>query len=322
MAEQYTYAVARIRAKENSLLTKQDLQQLLSSPDYGEAIRILSGKGFDGGGEFRDYNELLTKETEKIWQLMEELKIDRTELEVFLYKKDFHNLKSAIKAVVTNAPTEKLYISGGTVPPEIIENAIREKDYSALPESMRDAAREALTALLQTGDGQKCDIIVDRAALYAIKAAGQRADSAMIADYAETTVALSDIKIAARGNALGKSKDFMRGAMAECESLNTDSLSAAAAKSKDDMLEYLALTPYSGAAEALKSSYSEFEKWCDNLIMDKISEQKSNPFSIAPIAAYILARENEINAVRIILSGKVNNLSVESVRERLRELYV
>ena len=41
-----------------------------------------------------------------------------------------------------------------------------------------------------------------------------------------------------------------------------------------------------------------------------------------PLAAYILARENEIKSVRIILSGKINNLSDDSLRERVREMYV
>jgi V/A-type H+/Na+-transporting ATPase subunit C len=35
-----------------------------------------------------------------------------------------------------------------------------------------------------------------------------------------------------------------------------------------------------------------------------------------------LARENEIKCVRIILSGKLNDLPEKSLKERLREMYV
>ena len=38
--------------------------------------------------------------------------------------------------------------------------------------------------------------------------------------------------------------------------------------------------------------------------------------------SYILARENEIKTVRIILAGKRNGLSEEFLRERAREMYV
>ena len=40
------------------------------------------------------------------------------------------------------------------------------------------------------------------------------------------------------------------------------------------------------------------------------------------MAAYVLARENEIRMVRMILSGKRNSLPEDSIRERVREMYV
>lgn len=38
--------------------------------------------------------------------------------------------------------------------------------------------------------------------------------------------------------------------------------------------------------------------------------------------AYSIARQNEINTVRIILSGKLNNIDDNIIRERLRAMYV
>ena len=40
---------------------------------------------------------------------------------------------------------------------------------------MEQAAKDATTVLMQTGDGQLCDVIIDRATLEAIKQAGQEA---------------------------------------------------------------------------------------------------------------------------------------------------
>ena len=75
-------------------------------------------------------------------------------------------------------------------------------------------------------------------------------------------------------------------------------------------------------AEALAESPSAFERWCDNKIIQTIKPQKYNPFSVEPLVAYVLARENEIKTVRIILSAKANNLPEDSIRERVREMYV
>ena len=41
-----------------------------------------------------------------------------------------------------------------------------------------------------------------------------------------------------------------------------------------------------------------------------------------PIFSYIVAKEAEIKTLRIILVAKLNNLSPDVIRERVRELYV
>lgn len=321
MAEQYTYAVARIRAKENSLLSMQDLEQVLAAKTEKEAALILADKGFDGNGTYTTYEALLCEETNKTKRLMEELIGDMSVFDVFLYADDFHNLKAAVKSAA-GSKRDGIFVSGGSVDADIIKEALEMRSFNLLPEMMREPAQEALDVLIKTGDGQKADVIIDKACLTEIKKAGKAADNDMIKNYAELTVALADIKIAARGAVMKKSADFIRKALAECETIDVVSLSKAAEKGKEELFEYLLNTQYSGAAHSLKISFSEFEKWCDNLIMTEIKKQKSNPFTIAPIAAYYLAREIEIKAVRIVLSGVINKLNENSVRERLRDLYV
>lgn len=321
MAEQYTYAVARIRAKETSLLSMQDLEQVLSAKTEKEAALILADKGFDGNGTYTTPEALLTEETEKTKKLIEELIGDVSVFDVFLYPDDFHNLKAAIKTA-RGSERDGIFVSGGSVDVDIIKEAVSLRNFSLLPEMMRAAAEEALDVLMKTGDGQSADMIIDKACLTAIKNAGDKDSCEMIKNYAELTVALSDIKIAARGAVMKKSAEFIKRALAECETIDVEKISAAASEGEDALYEYLASTPYESAKDALKISFSEFEKWCDNIVMKEIKKQKSNPFTIAPVAAYYLAREIEIKAVRIVLSGVINKLNENSVRERLRDLYV
>ena len=199
---------------------------------------------------------------------------------------------------------------------------VAEKDWQALPAHMREAAKEASETFLHTSDGQLCDIIVDRAALAAIYECGKNASDAIIRDYAETTVAVADIKIAVRSQKTGKHLDFMRRAMTPCDSLNIERLSQAALGGAGAICEYLEGTRYGGGAQALKESPSAFERWCDNQLIETIKPQKYNPFTAGPLVAYVLAKENEIKTVRIILTARLNGLEEEQIRERIREMYV
>lgn len=321
MAELYTYAVARIRAKELSLLSSQDIEQLVSAKDVHEVLQLLADKGFDGGGA-EGTEAILEGESNKTWELMGELLDDMSVLDVFLFEKDFHNLKAAVKAVYSKMPPEGIFMPGGSAAADGIYDAVRDREFDKLPENMRKAAAAAVETLNKTGDGQLCDIIIDKAALEAIRAAGRASENAMIDKYSELKTALCDIKIAYRGAMLGKTADFLKSAVAACDTLDKDKLILAAVSGAEELFSYLELTDYAACVPEIKSSNSDFEKWCDNLMMDFIKEQKSNPFTIAPLAAYVLARENEIKAVRIILTAKENGLSESFVRERLRDMYV
>jgi V/A-type H+-transporting ATPase subunit C len=319
--KQFTYAVARIRSQELLLLDTHFIEQLLAARSYGECLQLLRDKGWGKEGRMEP-EQLLADEREKAWALMAELVEDMSVFDVFLYANDYHNLKAAVKLVYTAASDEHLFIRHGTIDSETIMQSIETQDYSLLPESMREPAKEAYEALMHTRDGQLCDRMIDRAALDAIYRAGKMQSNDLLEQYAELTVAAADIKIAVRSQRTGKSFDWIRQALADCDTLDAGRLAQAATSGFDEICEYLMHTGYADAVKELKESLPALERWFDNLLIRKIQPQKYNPFTVSPLAAWLLARENEIKAVRIILLGKLNQLTEESIRERLREMYV
>lgn len=322
MSKDYTYAVARIRSRELSLLSRQDIDNLINSKSYDDCLQYLYDKGFGTDEQETDVSALLAAERKKLWELMAELTDDMSPFDVFRYSDDFHNLKVSVKAVTRDVNPNGMFMQNGTVSGEKIYDAIKSHNYKNLPELLQNTAQQAMTTLLQTGDGQLCDIIIDHDCMNCIYEKAFETDSEVIGLYAELTVASADIKTAVRCEKTGKSLDFITRALAPCESLNVNLLAKAASKSLDEIFNYLSTTSYSSAVEALKTSPSAFEKWCDDKLIDSIKPQKSEPFTIGPLAAYIIARENEIKAVRLILSAKLNGLDPGAVNERLRDMYV
>ena len=242
--------------------------------------------------------------------------------DVLSYPKLYHNLKAAVKEVCTGVKNPAMFYDDCPIPGVEMYQIIESREFSRLPGNMSRTAQEALDALLHTGDGQLCDIIVDRAALEAIEEAGKKSGEPIIENYADTTVAIADIKIAVRSQKTGKSADFMRSAMAECDSLSLDQLIRAALSGAEEIAQYLEGTSYAGGADALRESPSAFERWCDNRMIETLRSQKYETFSVGPLLGYLVARQNEIRTVRIILTGKQNDFTDEAIRERIREMYV
>ena len=320
MENEYTYAVARVRALEISLVSNADVEKLIACQNTEQCMQLLAEKGWNG--DTKNAEDMLRCEEERIWKTVKELSVDMEKFDVLSYSKLFHNLKAAIKASLTKAKVPHIFYDDVSIPGSEMLEIINEKKFDRLPANMQAAAKEAFDVFLKTKDGQLCDIIIDKAALDAIYAKGEEAGEDIIKQYAESIVAVADIKIAVRGQKTSKSAEFMRRAMADCKSVSADKLIAAALVGIDAICDYLSGTQYADGAQALATSPYAFERWCDNRIIKAISPQKYESFTIGPVIAYVIARQNEIKTVRNILSGKQNGLSEDSIRERVREMYV
>ena len=58
------------------------------------------------------------------------------------------------------------------------------------------------------------------------------------------------------------------------------------------------------------------------MLIDYIKGYKNRAFGFEPILGYLKGKETELQAVRIIISGHINDVPKETISERLRELYV
>ena len=321
MSQEYIYGVARVRAREVSLLGKNDLEQLMDCPGEEECLRVLRDKGW-GSVDTTTAEEILSAEEERTWAFLGELTQDTAPFGPLLVPTDCNNLKAAIKCAVKELEPKGVFLPGGRWEPDQLLAMAKERDFSPLPPAFAQAAEEASRAMLQTGDGQLCDVLVDRACLEEILRLGKASGLAVLERYGQWTVATADIQTAARACKAGKNREFLELALAPCDSLDVAALAQAAGQGMEPLLEYLESTPYSQGAQALRESFSAFEKWRDDQAMELVKGEKAEYESAGPLFAYAVARRREADTVRVILSGKRNGLEDGRIRERLRETYV
>lgn len=326
MAEQYVYEVTRVHMQERGLLNTQDMQQLIAAENSKEFCKILNDKGW-GSPDIpaNDPEAIFAYEWNKTWALITEMMEDLTPFNVFRVANDYHNLKAAIKLACSpngDRDVNAYFLPFGTIDADTIWKAAKDFDFLSLPKGLAEAGREAYGALSQTQNGQSCDVVIDRATLIAIDGEGAKSESRLLKRYAELTVDTANIKAAVRCCLMKKDLPFIKTVIAPVGTLDTKKLAAAAADGLEAIFDCLKGSAYAGAVGELKKSVPAFERWCDNQLIALIRPQKNNYFSLEPIAAFILGRENEIKMARLILSAKVNNLSGEALRERLRDTYV
>ncbi len=328
MENGFIYAVTRVHNREQTLLTSGDVGRLVAAQDEAACLAILKEKGWganDVAAAAEDADSLLSCETERAWALAEELAGGLAPFFALYHANDYHNLKAAIKLAYRDESPEsapRYFMRPASVAPETVLEAVCSHRFDTLPLEMAEAGREAYDVLLHTEDGQASDMILDAAALKAIEAAAAQTESALMRFYATLKADEANLKAAVRACRMKKDRAFLERAIAPAGSLDREALIDAAANSPQTLYAFLSATEYADAESALKESLSAFESWCANRLMEKISPQRHEYFSIEPLVAYLLWRENEIAMVRLILSAKRNGLEDAAIFKRMRQMYV
>lgn len=317
----YTYAVAYIRTLENKMLTQSTLEAILNSDGYDDAAKLLKDSGFARNSSENDtVDGIIKNELEYAWSEAREVCPKGAPLDVLLYKNDFHNLKTVLKAVITDTNWENLVLKPCITDPQAISDAVKSADFSALPEFIREACAQCYRIIAETHDGQKAEILADKKCLEEMKKRADEEKNEFLSGWVDINILIADMKIAAR--AAGRNKDFICSSMIDTGDSRSERLTEAALSSFDDVCGAIISTGYPDAAEKLKESLSDFELWCDNKRMEYIKKAKRKCFGFDPIMAFLIAKEYELQAVRIILSGKLNGVPVNILSERLRDMYV
>ncbi|KAF0225012.1 MAG: Archaeal/vacuolar-type H+-ATPase subunit C [Erysipelotrichaceae bacterium] len=324
----YAYAVGRIRANELSLLTMLDIDQLISADSYRSAITILEEKGWLEHEAHEDLDRSFKAQELKMWHLLQEISPDTSVFDSLLVRNDFHNIKASLKSFVsaqlmgTNIHEEDHFLLPCTIDPNKIHQAIITRNYDDLPAFVSSAILATYEVLIRTADGQLADIMLDAKTMEEMKLRAAQSKSTFIEDVVEILCVSANIKIALRAAKTGKDKLFLETALISMKSLKKDSLIEATLKGNDELIHYLISTPFSGAVEAMKTSSSAFEKWCDDFLMAKLTKAKYVSLAVDPLIAYYIAKTTEIKNIRILLSCKHNHVASESIKERMRKLYV
>ena len=77
-----------------------------------------------------------------------------------------------------------------------------------------------------------------------------------------------------------------------------------------------------GEAAVKGGSLTAFEKACDNAVLKTAAGARQVPFGVEVALGYLIAKEAEWTAVRIVMAGRLAGLSADAIRERLRDAYV
>ena len=326
----YGQSVVTIRILEKRLLTRNRLERMIEAQTPEEVLKLLGETEYsqdmaDIHGS-QDYEIILKRETERVFSIVRNMIKNTGIVDVLSLKYDYHNLKVLLKSKITGKDFSSLLMQAGTIDASKFKVKF-ETQSNDLPQEIMEAIDEVQKDFEENHNPQRIDIIVDKHYFRNLSRLAKEIDVKVITDYVEGLIDFENMITLFRVQKQKRDARFLETVIFEGGTISKNKIVASINDNTDTILnkfkkEKLGTYLVKGL-EAFSETkrLSELEKISDNYLMELNKESKYVVFGPEPLFTYLVAKEREINAVRMIMVSKINNISSDKIRERLRETY-
>lgn len=305
MSKEYTYAAAFVKSLEKNMIRMSEFKDA-AEYELQQFEDFLREKGYEG--------DSISEMTEREWKSNLETCLSvcgESEAEILILENDFHNIKAVIKAVFSGIEWNELVYEPTDVDAKSLEDAVKTADFSRLCEKYSDICKDALEIYKKAGV-QAMEIYLDKERL--LKLASKT--DGFVRRWAELKALYLDLKIYLSTS--GVTETFLEKGLLKNSFIDVDALKNSD-ESKEEVLYSLG---YKKEYDLFSKSKAEFEKYCDDMIMEYLKRAKTSFFDFDAVLGYFEGKKTEIKNVRLIAAFKRSGMEKELLLERLRETYV
>ncbi|MBR2384122.1 MAG: V-type ATPase subunit [Clostridia bacterium] len=319
------YSNARAKSMETRLLGKERLLRMIDSAIPQDALKILSETNFGEGVEVKDvfdFEKLLSVEQENLFTFIRESSPCDYFKEYFLCKNDFHNAEALIRAKYLKIDAENMLVSDGVYSKKLLKDKIFTDDYKIFCKELRYALEFSDNAFVSgraTGVGINTTFVksmYDYLFRLSEKDKVLKTLCKIRADFANVAIALRTRNYAVAKELFVKTGDVTQSELKLlCEEL-PEILKEKTISFSNGQIILKAVDAFIN-----KKPFSEFEKLADSIALEILKKHKYDIGGIIPFMLYCYYKTAEIENVRIILVGLINNIDKQEIKNRLRETY-
>lgn len=338
----FAYCVGLVRTLETMLLSENEVERMTLAKDADDAFKILNEfdyadnkAGIEHPSEFQ---KVLNEGLDEIKEILEKITPDRRVLNILWHYYDFHNIKTMVKAKLSEKPydeIEPLLSKMGTIPVLALKTFIFENqeasfglDHDETEKYIKAKIKKVQIMFEKEGNAQIIDLFLDQKMMKIIRGIAGDSKNDFLITYVKKLIDLTNIKLFFRMKSQEKDIDLYKIAFIWRGFVPFAKFEKAYKQNLGDFPEIMKFTPYSIiVAEGYKvyeeeGTFLNLEKTIEDHLTEYIKRAKLIAFGPEPLIAYFLAKKNNALIMRMILVNKLNNIDPEEIKPRLRKLYI
>lgn len=308
----FIQATSIIRVKEKKLIDKNKLNQLVEAKDFSSLKNLLSDTEYFeyfSGILDSDYEKVLNSEENKVFNFLKELLKGNSEiLDYFYIEKEYQNIKLKLKNIYYNNNIEysnKGYVNSVEIKKEILEDE-----------------KKLIDIYLKTKDFQVMSIECDKLQLKKIKEISNKIGIDMLKVYSNKIIDKYNLLTTLRLKKLNKVKNEILNVLYSDKDIHLDIYEKYIETDNISIIKR-----YFNINEELEEyqntkNISILEKKLENEILEIFKVSKNITYGPEILISYYMYKQYEIKALRLIMTAKINNISVDIIKERMRGIYV
>lgn len=318
---EYLTLSAMLRAREAKMVSREKCERLLGEPTFADAARALTDCGYEdmSGMDSAGINACLDRHRAETIAELGDMAPDKAVVDLFRLKYEYHNAKVVVKAGGAGPEAEKLFSPAGRSSLAQLVKLYETGESPDLPEALVQAMEEAKVTLARTGSPQLADFILDKACFAEMAALADGTGDSFCKRYVRLLIDSANVRSAYRVQKMGSKLDKLTLALIPGGEVDPGAI-AAATENRDALVQLYSATPFAKAVA--EEGMTAFELAADNAVNAYLSDAERVAFGPAAVLGYLAAVENEIQTVRIILTGRLTGIDTKLLRERLRDSYV
>ncbi len=340
----YIYASAKVRALEKKILDETDIERMVDAPDFFSAFKVLNDTDFGDNLldlDPLDYRKAISADFEQMHDLLQKITPEENLFELMLLERDFINIKLFFKEkhfkinVVDYVRENTIYgkdhlkdfvYETHIHEPAILEAYVMEQKGQVLDQEIKDVIYRTAKKITEKTRPDEIDAMLTQEYFDLKFELAKNTGSRFIVNYIKMEIDVSNLLVWLRAKRLKLSKEQL-----------TQKLIKGGHADVKRMIQY-----YSEDARSLKFFVNAhfdlriveaYDNFCENdnlFVLEKALQdykiryaQEAKRYSYGPevLFGYFLAKQNANNNIRIILTGKLNNMPAEAIKQTIREAY-
>lgn len=340
----FAYAVAKVRVFETKLFSATFFERLIIAPTYEDGLKLLNDSGYNPGDgqllSYANFNKALAHETEGLFEELCAISPIKGVFNIFLYKNDFHNAKVLLKNLFrddanrkkqnTEGIDELPLVAQGNISLALLKQAVAGENSSDVPEILMNAINEAKANFSRTNNPQNIDLLIDAACFEMMLKEAENTGIQIIKNIISEMIDITNILTFLRARKIGSPMELAKKGFIPGGKISMEILTRLMAVSLSDFKAHTEHTYLSDPLAFVIKEAKDFknlnigdaEKILEEFSLKRFTKGRLNTFGIEPLLSYMFLKLNEIKNVRIVMTGKLNNIEPSLVRSRVRNAYV